>query len=175
MTQNILDTEATLTKDVFFRSHVVELDAKAPTVTTYNEPAWPEYALVFDAETTLDPKQQLLLFGFYRVCRLEGNRYHCVEEGILYADRLEPKYLDVIRRYVRRSRSEVETNNYDEKIHLYSRSDFVESVLFNAIRTKSSDPAKRRMKRIPGFSSEGASTRRFPQTSSTPLCWRAAQ
>ena len=57
------------TKDVFFRSHVVELKPKTPLVSTYNEPLWPEYALVFDTETTLDPQRQSLLFGFYRVCQ----------------------------------------------------------------------------------------------------------
>jgi hypothetical protein len=130
-------TESKLTKDVFFRSHVVELKRKEPAVSTYDEPKWPEFALVFDTETTLDPQQQSLLFGFYRVCRLQGAIYQCVEEGILHADDLEPKYLDVLTRYLRTSRSEVVSSDYDEEIHVYSRSEFVERVFFDAIKTKS--------------------------------------
>jgi hypothetical protein len=81
MNQPKCTTENSLTKDVFFRSHVVELEWKEPAVSTYNEPKWPEFVLVFDTETTLDPQKQSLLFGLYRVCRLQGANYQCVEEG----------------------------------------------------------------------------------------------
>src|SRR5207245_2441402 len=101
------ELQMTLTKDVFFRSHVVEVDQKEKPVSTYNEPKWPEYAVVVDFETTLDPKEQALLFGFYRVCRLQGKNYVCVEEGICHADDLKPEYQDVISCYVRSHRSEV--------------------------------------------------------------------
>jgi hypothetical protein len=130
-------TGTTLTKDVFFRSQVVELNPKEPLVSNYNEPAWPEYVLVFDTETTLDPQQQSLLFGFYRVCQLQGNSYHCIEEGILHADDLRPDYLAVITRYARVSSSEVINTDYDERIQIYNRSGFVERMLFDAIKTKS--------------------------------------
>jgi hypothetical protein len=126
-----------LRKDVFFRSHVVELDAREPAVSNYNEPKWPEFALVFDTETTLDPQQQSLLFGFYRVCRLRQARYHCVEEGLLHPDDLDAKSLGVLHNYVRTFDSEVVSSEYDEKIHLCSRSEFVERIFFHAIRTKS--------------------------------------
>ena len=126
-----------LSKDVFFRSHVVKLKSKKPLVSTYNEPQWPEYALVFDTETTLDPQQQSLLFGFYRVCRLHENRYECVEEGILHADDPEPRDKDLIDAFARGSQSEVTSSDYDENIHIYSRSDFVEKVFFEAVRTRS--------------------------------------
>jgi hypothetical protein len=46
-----------LNKDIFLRSHVVEIDPKDRLVSDYDEPKWPEYALVFDTETTLDPKE----------------------------------------------------------------------------------------------------------------------
>lgn len=126
-----------LNKDVFLRSHVVEVSPKKPLISDYNEPKWPEYALVFDTETTLDPKEQSLLFGFYRVCRLQGNSYHCVEEGILHEDDLSPEYRDIIASYVRAFSSEVVHKDYDETIHVYSRSKFVERIFFDAIRTKS--------------------------------------
>ena len=127
---------APLQKDVFLRSHVVEVDPKAPLVSDYNEPKWPEYALVFDTETTLDPKDQSLLFGFYRVCRLQDKAYRCVEEGILHADDLASEYRAIIARYLRSVPSEVMHTDYDETIHVYNRSEFVEKVFFNAIRVK---------------------------------------
>ena len=129
--------QGTLIKDVFFRSHVVELNPKQPLLSDYNEPVWPEYVLLLDTETTLDPQEQSLLFGFYRVCRLQGNSYHCIEEGILHADDLDADYLHVITRYARVSRSEVASTDYDERIHVYNRSEFVERMLFDAIKTKS--------------------------------------
>jgi hypothetical protein len=124
-------------KDVFLRSHVVEVSPKEPLISDYNEPKWPEFALLFDTETTLDPQEQSLLFGFYRICQLQGGVYHCVEEGILHADNVSPEYRDIIARYVRACSSEVVHENYDETIHVYSRSEFVEKIFFDAIRTKS--------------------------------------
>jgi hypothetical protein len=126
----------TLNKDIFLRSHVVEVDPKQPLVSDYNEPKWPEYALVFDTETTLDPKDQSLLFGFYRVCRLRDNAYHCIEEGILHADDLASEYREAISRYVRTFLSEVVHEDYDERIHVYSRSQFIEKIFFYAIRLR---------------------------------------
>lgn len=137
MNENKRYPDGTLIKDIFFRSHVVELNPKQPLLSDYNEPVWPEYVLVFDTETTLDPQAQSLLFGFYRVCRLQGSSYGCIEEGILHADDLGLDYLDVIIRYARVSRSELVSTDYDERLHIYSRSEFVERMLFDAIKTKS--------------------------------------
>jgi hypothetical protein len=125
-----------LRKDVFVRSHVVEVDPKPPLVSDYNEPKWPEYALIFDTETTLDPRDQSLLFGFYRVCRLQNSEYQCVEEGILHADNIATEHREVISRYEGAVASEVVHKDYDETIHIYSRSEFIEKVFFNAIRVK---------------------------------------
>jgi len=137
MNQQTRTPDSTLTKDIFLRSHVVELDSKEPGASTYDEPKWPEYALVFDTETTLDPREQALLFGFYRVCRLQGGAYQCVEEGILHADGLSADQIDAISRFVKSSGSEVVGSDYDERIHVYSRSEFIERVFFDAIKTKS--------------------------------------
>jgi hypothetical protein len=127
-----------LSKDVFFRSHVVEVHAKPPFASNYSEPEWPEYALVFDTETTLDPREQSLLFGMYRVCcSWGGSEYVCVEEGIVHDDNLRPGYLDVITDYVSSRDSEVMSDDYDENIHVYPRSKFVESVFFEAVRARS--------------------------------------
>jgi|SRR5579871_1907609 len=126
-----------LTKDVFFRSHVVELNRPEPLVSSYNEPVWAEHVVLLDAETNLDPSQQFLLFGFYRVCQLRGNTYVCVEEGIFHADDLTAADEEVIASFARTSRSEVISSDNDERIHVYGRAQFIEKVLFEAIRTRS--------------------------------------
>lgn len=125
-----------LTKNVFFRSHVVELNRAEPLVSGYIEPVWPEHVLVLDTETNLDPRQQSLLFGFYRVCQLRGNTYVCVEEGIFHADNLSAKDRGVITSFAR-VRSEVISSDNDERIHVYGRAQFIEKVLFEAVRTRS--------------------------------------
>jgi hypothetical protein len=72
--------------------------------------------------------------SMFRECTLAQKN---IEEGILYADDLSPIQVDVITRYVRASRSEVVSSDYDERIHVYNRSEFVERLFFDAIRTKS--------------------------------------
>jgi len=124
-------------KDVFFRSHVVEVNKKERLASTYAEPKWPEFALIFDTETTLDPKEQALLFAFYRVCRLTGHEYQCVEEGIVHADNLPASGQKTINSFVGQFPSEVCDPDYDADIHVYSRAEFVERVFFEAIKSKS--------------------------------------
>jgi hypothetical protein len=124
-------------KDLFLRTHLVELKPKQVQPNTYCEPKWPEYTLVFDTETTLDPRTQSLLFGFYRVCKLMADKYVCVEEGSFHADDLSDEYLKFIGRYKRDHKSEVASGNYDEELHIYKRADFIEKVFFEAIRTRS--------------------------------------
>src|SRR5205823_8400844 len=97
-----------------FRRHVVEVESRPKPINTYDEPKWPEWALAFDTETTLDPKEQALTFGWYRVCRLQGKNYVCVEEGIVNADDLSSRELDTIQQYVHSRNSEVISENYDE-------------------------------------------------------------
>jgi hypothetical protein len=76
------------------------------------------------------------LFGFYRLGRLRDKAYQCIEEGILHADDLAAEYRELISRYVRTVSSEVAHQDYDERIHVYSRSEFIEKIFFNAIRLK---------------------------------------
>lgn len=126
----------TLTKDIFLRAHVVELQPKEKATNNYNEPKWSEYALVLDPETTLDPKEQALIFGWYRVLRLVNGVYKCIEEGIFHADDLDNGQLDIIKNYVRSHRSEVTHSDYDENIKVYTRSEFVENIFFGAIKLR---------------------------------------
>jgi hypothetical protein len=82
--------------DIFVRAH-------APTSRHEWHPRrpekWPEFALVFDTESTVDPKQKLTL-GCYRRCQLIGDRYQCVEEGLFYSDSLSSANQSVLDRYV---------------------------------------------------------------------------
>jgi hypothetical protein len=126
----------TLTKDIFLRAHVVELKAKEKTTSNYNEPTWPEYALIWDTETTLDPTEQALIFGWYRVLRLVNGVYQCVEEGIFHANDLDKGQLDVIKSYVRSHRSEVTHSDYDENVKVYTRAEFVEQIFFGAVKLR---------------------------------------
>src|SRR2546426_11847957 len=127
----------TFTKDVFFRSHVVELTKGTRSISSYNEPAWTEHLLLYDTETRTDA-EQALTFGMYRVCRLNGEgNYECVEEGIVHAENLSASELQVIQDFARFHRSEVISDVYDERLHVYSRSDFVEKVFWDAVRNKS--------------------------------------
>src|SRR2546425_6542097 len=108
-----MEQAMTLTKDIFLRAHVVELKPKDKTTNDYSEPKWAEWALCYDTETTLDPKVQALLFGWYRVLRLQDGMYVCVEEGIFHADDLSEADIHVIKSYVRSHNSEVAHDDYD--------------------------------------------------------------
>ena len=91
---------------------------------------------MFDTETTLNPQDQALLFGFYRVCRLQEGKYQCIEEGILHADELPDDRLEIIKRFKNAFGSEVVDDDCDENIHLYGRSEFIKHVFFDAIRNR---------------------------------------
>ena len=91
---------------------------------------------MFDTETTLDPKEQALTFGWYRVGRLQRESHICVEEGIVHADDLDAAQVNVIRQYAHSRKSEVVGYQYDERIHVYDRSEFVEKVFFETVRNR---------------------------------------
>jgi hypothetical protein len=60
--------------------------------------AWPDYALVWDTETTLD-LEQTLTFGVWRFCQLQGTEYVALQEGIFYRDDLDGEGIERIRNY----------------------------------------------------------------------------
>jgi hypothetical protein len=100
-----------------------------------SEPKWPEYALVFDTETTTD-EWQALNFGFYRFCRHDGNgTYLCIEEGLFYADELplnKPETMSFLKHYIASHGAET-PEGYPSKLKLRSRSEFIERVFWRAI------------------------------------------
>jgi len=110
---------------------------RAPKAKGTRAEGWPDFVLLIDTETTVDAIQRLR-FGSYRLCRWavggeHGPRLECIEEGLFHDDDLPPRELRVLRAYVR--------NHYGETallagsmMPLYSRRDFVEKLLWKAVR-----------------------------------------
>jgi hypothetical protein len=130
---------------MFLRAHTVGIKStkrigknRSSTLqpdTTASEPKWPEYALVFDTETTID-ERQALNFGFYRFCRHDGNGiYFAIEEGLFYADELlltSPGAMSLLKHYIASHPAET-PEGYPAKLRLRSRNEFIERVFWRAI------------------------------------------
>ena len=138
-------------KTIFLRAHTEVLkrpksrrkkdkdtksDVEVPVKKSRPRPQWPEYALVFDCETTTDPRQKLT-FGFYQFCRADSSgQYQCIEEGVFGPDDLpetDPAGMSIIEQYV----DEVEAaagEGVPCMLHMRSRSQFMEEVFWSATR-----------------------------------------
>src|SRR5580704_11619370 len=120
-----------MNQDVYFRAHTV-----TPGKNRKNgiqPPKWPEYILSFDTETTTDTSQSLTL-GAYRFCRETQNGvYVCLEEGLFHADDIDSRSLKIMQQYVRNNSPDTPKDGPD-KLSLYSRSEFVEKVLWEAVQ-----------------------------------------
>ena len=81
----------------------------------------PEAMLVFDTETRIDETQNLT-FGSYRLI-IAGR---CVKEGIFYADGLPAKDRRVLEKYVKAHSA--------EKLHLLTRSEFLDEIFHKAYK-----------------------------------------
>jgi hypothetical protein len=117
--------------DVFFRAHTVipEKNRKSGA----EPPKWSRYVLVFDTETTTDTSQSLT-FGAYRFCRATPNgEYVCLEEGLFRADEIDSRSFKIIRDYVEANAPDSPKDGPD-KLSLYSRAEFVEKVLWEAVQ-----------------------------------------
>ncbi len=119
--------------EIFLRCHTCILDEEPSEKTgTRKAQPLPKYVLVLDTETTTDALQSLN-FGIYQFCELgaDGN-YACREEGACYADDLDARQLEVLRRYARdRNSKRVKS---ELKLRLYDRRVFVEKVMYTAIQ-----------------------------------------
>jgi hypothetical protein len=119
--------------DIFVRAHTpVRTKAKWKRQGAHT---WPEYCLVFDTETTIDTSQKLN-FGCYRRCRLDGDNYRCIEEGLFYADRLPSEDLDVLDEYKRTEKNSpaIEWFPAQMTLGLMSRSAFISRVFWKAVQ-----------------------------------------
>ncbi|MGC2465153.1 MAG: hypothetical protein WA517_08150 [Candidatus Acidiferrum sp.] len=96
---------------------------------------WPRYCLIFDTETTVDATQRLN-FGSYRRCKLEGNKYLCIEEGLFYADDLSSVDVKVLEnhRSDRNTALDVEWFPAPMTLGLMTRSSFVSRIFWRAIQ-----------------------------------------
>ncbi len=120
-------------QDVFFRAHTVTPEKNRKSGVQPSK--WPEYTLIFDTETTMDTSQSLT-FGAYRFCRETPNgAYVCLEEGLFHADDLHSRSLKIMQEYVGDNVPATPKDGPD-KLSLYSRSEFVEKVLWEAIQAE---------------------------------------
>ena len=120
--------------DIFVRAH-----APLPSKKKWRRKRsaiWPEFALVFDTETTLDPTQKLT-FGCFRRCRLIGETYSCIEEGLFHTDAPTASDVRVLRQYVGNSANVPNTARFPPQIrlHLTARSSFISRVFWRAVRS----------------------------------------
>lgn len=118
--------------DVFVRAHTPVRNKKSWTQRWSAK--WPRYCLIFDTETTIDPIQRLN-FGCYRRCRLDGGRYKCLEEGLFYADSLEPHAIETLHRYKRNKKNIPAIEWFPARLTLplMPRSSFVSRVFWRAV------------------------------------------
>src|SRR5690242_2720550 len=118
-----------MNQDIFLRAHTVTKEKKRKKIT---EPTkWAKYVLFFDTETTTDTSQSLT-FGAYRFCQLNAQgQYVCREEGFFYADEIDSESLRILQEYVSSHAAETE-KDCPRQPKLYSRSDYVEKVLWKS-------------------------------------------
>jgi hypothetical protein len=96
---------------------------------------WPIYCLVFDTETTVDPKQRLT-FGCYRRCQLDSDGYRCIEEGLFHADDLNRDDVKRLQKYINDKRSTASIERFPARMSLglMTRSSFVRRIFWRAIQ-----------------------------------------
>jgi hypothetical protein len=118
---------------IFLRCHTRILNDKPEQKTSARKsPGFPKYVLLIDTETTTD-ERQALNFGAYKFSAADPKgSYICREEGLFYADNLDRPQLEVLKQYVKEKG--VNPTRQGPNLKLYSRSEFVEKVMFRAIQ-----------------------------------------
>lgn len=120
-------------QDIFTRVHPVVAPTPGKAVAG---PKWPEWLLMFDTETTLTTAQDFIL-GVYRLCRLVGQHYRCVEEGLIHPDDTTPEALAIFRHYATAHEPDLGVKTFPPKLTLpvLSRTQFVNRHLWKMFRT----------------------------------------
>lgn len=123
-------------QDIFVRAYAVPLEnRKSKDLLQYDQPKWPDYALVFDCESRVTA-DQTLTFGFWRFCELQNGEYQPLEEGIFHDDKgLTVKEFDLLRKFARNATPDT-TDDGCDRLRLYSRKKFIHQVLGMAIQAK---------------------------------------
>jgi hypothetical protein len=123
--------------DLYMRAHVVVSGEKkqegAPRSPKRTPKLWPDYALVWDTETTLDLEQKLN-FGVWRFCRLRGAAYVTVQEGIFYDDDLSAQNVQTVLAHAQEHLADALINGADRQLSVLARSEFIERVFWEAVR-----------------------------------------
>jgi hypothetical protein len=122
--------------EIFVRCHTRILNDKPEQKPSGRKsPGLPKYVLVIDTETTTN-ERQALNFGAYQFCKADSDgKYICREEGLFYADDLNAAQVEVLRKYV--DAKGVNPAKWGPRLRLYSRSVFVEKVMFVAVQAGS--------------------------------------
>src|SRR5207302_8052827 len=81
--------------------------------------------LIFDTETRTDVHQQLM-FGFYRLCKLVGDRYACESEGIVYSEQITKEEQSQIGTFVLNTLTDVEVRQFPPQVKLQVHRSFPE-------------------------------------------------
>jgi hypothetical protein len=120
------------TLPIHLRAHTEIPRSKRSWNERGKQPNYPEYALIFDCETTVDSNDtsQALTFGGYRIChKEEKGKYVCIEEGLFFAEEASKRERLILREYVKAHKAEV-VRGYSDRIRVLSRSKFTEKVFF---------------------------------------------
>jgi hypothetical protein len=118
---------------IFLRAHT-ETAKHARKQRTRNlknskTPKWPDYALVFDCETTTDEKQSLT-FGSYRLLRSVNGRYvETREEGFFHDDVAPSRDVHELNHFADLHAAETSAD-CPKRICVRSRSEFIMKVFF---------------------------------------------
>jgi len=119
--------------EIFLRCHTRILGEQPKQIYVRKGRRLPRYVLVLDTETTRDAFQKLN-FGAYQFCEAERSGDYVVrEEGLFYADDLAARQRAVLQKYARNANKRPRDWAIP-KLKLYSRSMFVEKVMYAAIQ-----------------------------------------
>jgi hypothetical protein len=124
--------------DLYLRAHIVVSSeasgqAEQSAKGSRSPKLWPNYALVWDTETTVDLEQKLT-FGVWRFCQLHGNEYVAVQEGLFYDDGLSPKGIETILAYKRKHLADELESGAVVELTVLSRATFVERIFWESVR-----------------------------------------
>ena len=124
--------------DLYLRAHIVvsgdmEEHAERLAKRACSPKLWPDYALIWDTETSLD-LEQTLNFGVWRFCQLRGTEYVAIEEGIFYPDGLARKDFQTILVYQQKHLADRLASGVDAELTVLPRAAFVEKVFWESVR-----------------------------------------
>ena len=123
--------------DLYLRAHIEvpgsqKEEERKPTKTPRARQLWPDYALVWDTETTLDLEQKLN-FGMWRFCQVEDGEFVTLQEGVFYRDGLTPEDVQTIRKYRDKYPASLASGANGE-LTVLSQSEFIERVFWESVR-----------------------------------------